>query len=95
MNCEKLSLVASGVAGGTRTRALTDRASTMSRYLPPFLATQNSPLYSLAVTTGWSNPLAICLHKKNKSPHSVVLEGRVQGAKHFFLTVVFQLHALS
>ena len=42
-NCDKLSLVANGVAGGARMRALTDRASTMSRCLPfSFFATEQS-----------------------------------------------------
>ena len=95
MNCKKLSLDASGVAGGARIRALTDRASMMSRCLPPFLATQNSPTYSLVVSTGWNNPLAICFLKKTQSPPSVVFEDWVQSrVRHFHLTVVFQLHAL-
>ena len=51
-----------------------------------FLAVQNSPTYSLAVSTGWKNPLPL---------PSVALEGWVQiRVRHFNLTTVFQLHAL-
>ena len=89
MNCETLSLVATGVACGARIRALTYHASTMSRCSPPYFATQNSPTYSLAVNTGWNNQSTGDLFPKN-SPPSFVFEG----ARHFCLTVVPQLHAL-
>ena len=48
------------------------------------LATQNSPRYSLAVSTGWNNPLAICILEQRKESFLLCLN----------VTAVFQLHAL-